>query len=174
MRISKIWVVWLKPVWSNLRFRKSVKEYQSTSDEIADIDDLRAKVKALYKNFIYKYDDFSMLYDAIDTPPQCLCYLENDVLEDDCDGFHAAIYHLIKQKMENASNNNLITVVTRPVAKSHTMCVFDFDGKRYLVDYEEVIEIQAYSDVSEHVGQVFSCKPLYYHLNTWTEKRRWK
>ena len=174
MHLTKIWVVWLKPLWNGLRFRKSIKEYVPLSGEINTIGDLQDRVVELYKNFKYKYDDISMLFDAIDTPPQCLFYLENNTLQDDCDGYHAAIYHLIIHRMKNASNIKLITVVTKPFTKSHTMCVFDSNDKTYLVDYQRVVEIQDYSDALDHMKQIYSSKPLYYHLNTWDGKKGWK
>ena len=174
MHITKIWVAWLKPKWNNFRFRKSIREYTPLSGELHAIGDLREKVKELYNNFNYKYDDASMLFDAIDTPPQCLFYLENNTLQDDCDGYHAAIHHLVTHRFANATNIRLITVVTKPFKKSHTMCVFDFEGKTYLADYQKVIEIQDYDKVLDHMKQVYSCEPVYYHLNTWDVRKGWK
>jgi len=174
MHLTKIWVVWLKPIWNNFRFRKSIKVYIPQSKELDTISELREKVEELYKNFEYKYDDISMLFDAIDTPPQCLFYLENNTLQDDCDGYHAAIYHLVTHRVEKASNIKLITIVTKPFTKSHTMCVLDLNDKTYLVDYQQVIEIQDYSDVLDHMKQTYSVEPIYYHLNTWDNEKGWK
>ena len=174
MQVSKIWVAWLKPHWSNFRFRKSIKEYASTSGELNSIGEIQEKVINLYKNFEYKLDDFSMLFDAIDTPPQCLFHLENNKLLDDCDGFHAAVYHLLSQKAKNAVNIYLITVKTNPFTQSHTMCVFDLDEITYLVDYQSVIEMQDYNQSLDHMKQNYSCEPVYYHLNTWDATNGWK
>lgn len=174
MHLTKIWVVRLKPIWNNFRFRKSIKEYIPLSNELNTIGDLQERVGELYKSFTYKYDDISMLFDAIDTPPQCLFYLENSTLKDDCDGYHAAIYHLVTHRVENASNIKLITVVTKPFTNSHTMCVFDLNDKTFLADYQKVIEIQGYSDALDHMKQAYSTKPIYYHLNTWDAEKGWK
>ena len=108
-----------------------------------------------------------MLFDAMDTPPQCLQYLEGDGLKDDCDGFHSAIYWLIKTIADDTYDHRIITIVTKPFWKSHTMCTFKLKGKMYLVDYNSVIEVSSYYDILNNVDN-----SVYWHLNTWDGK--WK
>lgn len=149
------WVEQARTRWSNARLGESMRDYTPKTAQINSVADLSAAIKRLYPGFHYTYDDASKGFDAMDTPPQCLANLEAGDLKDDCDGFHAAIYYLIQKRMPGAKDPHLVTVVTEPFWRSHTMCVFDLseNGKnqRYLVNYTRVIPITSDQDIKTEV-----------------------
>lgn len=62
--------------------------------------------------------------------------LEAGVFVHNCDGFHTIVYHILKN---NGYNVALITCVTKPITKSHTMCLIKDDNGTYrVVDYTRV------------------------------------
>ena len=169
------WIKWLRPRWSNLRFRESLRAYQPQSEPIDNVTELRATLSSLYANFQYKLDDASMLFDAMDTPPQCLAALESGLLRDDCDGYHAAIYHLIERRFASANNVRLITIVTKPFWHSHTMCVFDFDGQRYLINYRNVVPISKNDDAADQLKSKKKVRSIRKVLsNVWSAESGWQ
>jgi len=168
--IAKMWVKGLKISWSNFRFRKSLKEYEPLYPEIQNLQDVMKATKELNKNFHYEYDDITMLFDAMDTPPSCLYHLETDGLKDDCDGYHAAMYHLLHKRCDSASSIALITIVTKPFTESHTMCVFEMDSQLYLIDYSRVVEINSMEDVMSHMESVHGVNSRFYHIDKWNQE----
>jgi len=149
------WVGQARTKWSNARLAESMREYTPKAAQINSVAELSAELKRLYPSFHYTLDDASKGFDAMDTPPQCLANLEAGNLSDDCDGFHAAIYYLIQKRMPSAKDPHLVTVLTDPFWRSHTMCVFDTteNGKnqRYLVNYTRVIPISSDKDIQAEV-----------------------
>lgn len=149
------WVGQARTRWSNARLSDSLRDYTPKTPQINSVADLSSQLKRLYPNFHYTLDDPSKGFDAMDTPPQCLSSLEAGDLKDDCDGFHAAVYYLIQKRMPSAKNVHLVTVITEPFWRSHTMCVFEIaeGGKtqRYLVNYTRVIPITSDHDIQAEV-----------------------
>jgi len=156
------WVEHARTRWSNARLAESMRDYTPKAAQINSVAELSAEIKRLYPNFHYTYDDASKGFDAMDPPPQCLANLESGGLKDDCDGYHAAIYYLIQKRMPSAKDPHLVTVITEPFWRSHTMCVFDTteNGKnqRYLVNYTRVIPITSDHDIEAEVERQESLK----------------
>ena len=131
-----LWCKHLKHFWSKLRWWKQRKE---VSKEVIHVDDtnLKAMAQDVYRNYKWTMDDWTEFFDSMRPAPSLYNeYLaaketpEADKVLDDCDGFHTIIYHILKN---NGYNVALITVVTNPITKSHTMCLIKDGPKSFRV-----------------------------------------
>lgn len=137
---ESLWCKHLKHFWSKIRWCRKRKE---KSREVVTVDDagLYPLLKDIYAHFEWTMDDWTELFDSF-TPAPYLYNLydeakknENVVL-DDCDGYHTIIYHILKN---NGYNVALITCVTKPITKSHTMCLIKDDNGTYrVINYTRV------------------------------------
>lgn len=57
--------------------------------------EVRNEAKKLWAHFQYTYDDVTQLFDAMRSPATCYAEYKQGILRDDCDGFHAALYHMV-------------------------------------------------------------------------------
>lgn len=142
-------------VWQKHKKNEPATVPVAEEDKCNTITKTREVVKRLYGKFVWTADSPVYLFDLMRTPAQCYGdFAKKGKLRDDCDGFHAAIYHALHDYYECY----LITCMTTPVSKSHTMLIFKYKTLWYLVDYanvksagstiEEVISfITAYRDV---------------------------
>lgn len=119
-RLAQLWLK-LRVKWSNLYIKKhNCINNVDVNTAVYSIEHLATISGKLYNNFVYKADDVTQLFDVMRTPAQCYIELHDDILYDDCDGYHAALYHL-------AHANNikcyLLTYITRDIKNSHTFLV---------------------------------------------------
>lgn len=175
--LVKSWVSSARPAWSNSRFANSLQEYTPQTKQINSVIELKAILPKLYSGFTYTYDDASKGFDAMDTPPQCLASLEAGNLHDDCDGYHAAIYHLLTERMPTAKNVRLLTVTTKPFWKSHTMCAFDvLEGSHmqtYLVNYKALVPLENDAAAEPYLAKLESLETTGIVADQWSKARGW-
>lgn len=133
--LIKLWVDHLRYIWSNWYYRKAFStaaciHYFETLEELQQI------AAWLYEcGFVYETDGILEMFDAMDKPPSCYFMATKHKLVDDCDGFHAAILHILKG---NGIDARLLTIVTDPLQHSHTVAAFKWhDGYRFL-DYDRI------------------------------------
>ena len=174
MTLLKLWFCGIRIIWSNFRFRKSIKEYTSKRPKLNSIEDIQQELNFLYGNFEFKYDDVTMLLDAMDTPPSCLNNLENAKLTDDCDGYHAAVYYALKTRLTGVTALNLVSMIAKPFTDSHSMCAFGFEGKMYLIDYINLMEIPAYDDIIKYFEKEYETVCRFYCLDVWAKESGWQ
>ena len=90
----------------------------------------------MYNNFEYTYDGISDLFDSMKFPAECYNRLVTSIFKDDCDGFHAAVYHIAyKNKLETY----LLTYVTKTLIGSHTVCLIKYLDRYWVVDYNSLL-----------------------------------
>ena len=121
--LAMVWLECLRNFWSNLRWCAHRKD---TTKEIPTVnaDNLNSTLREVYNNFEWTMDDWTQLFDSMRPAPYVYnLYFgaENTKTDfkDDCDGFHTVIYHILKN---NGYDVALITVATKPIKNSHTMC----------------------------------------------------
>ena len=86
-----------------------------------DINKLKEIQKKLYNRFTYSYDGIDELFDCMRKPAQCYLDSCKNNWEDDCDGFHAALYHIY---YKNGYDPYLLTMILpEKIFESHTICV---------------------------------------------------
>lgn len=106
--------------------KNDITKYRS-GIRIISIDRLEIVLKNLYKNnFVYKKD----YIDELHTPAQCCKDLIEGKLYDDCDGWCAAIYHILHE-------NEIECWINTTIYKNagHCFIVFKYDNKYYILDY---------------------------------------
>lgn len=91
----------------------------------------------MLERFTYTYDKATQLFDAMRSPATCYADYVNGQLLDDCDGFHAALYHI-------ADHNNLdcylLTYMTEDVTKSHTILAIKYATNNWVAfDYDRAL-----------------------------------
>lgn len=134
---------WLKfrLFWSKWRWRKAVTEYPLAERHIfhgMTPEELYVFIlnltNELHAKFKYTYDDITQLADSMKPPAQCYKeFIENGKLEDDCDGYHALLYHILT---ENRIECALATAVpTNKIIDGHTFLAFRLNSHICIVDY---------------------------------------
>ena len=101
-QIGNLWWVF----WSNIRWCRATKNFplreEDTDKELANssVDEFYEKlpnlINNIYKTFTWTEDGPDQLWDSIRPPAQCYEDAVNGALNDDCDGYHSAIYWILK------------------------------------------------------------------------------
>ena len=141
---------WLWGLWSNLRWCKAKKVYPlqpvdliSKRDITCSYDVIKFCKEAatrIHSNFTWTEDGIDQLKDAIRPPAQCYSDAINSHLDDDCDGFHSALYHIMSQTslLELGLKPYLLSITDRYGRGAH--CFFiarNIDGKIFIQDYRQ-------------------------------------
>lgn len=162
--LSMYWWCW----WSNYRFRKCIRSNIGTEsmDKVGTLDDLKELVKRLYHSFIWTADGIDQLGDAITPPPQNYAIYLEKPLKDDCDGFHALVYHCL---YNSGIECYLLTANPKKPSEGHCILIFYLDGKWYINDYNRVYEgfdtaIEAIRNYNEIYVEKYKCSgPVVYN-----------
>ena len=93
------------------------------------LEDVKKVSNMIYRKFKYKNDGADQLWDAIVPPPQNYLNYTNGKIEDDCDGFHSAIYHCIHKTYECY----LLSVVGP--GTGHCLLIFKSNDLWHVLDY---------------------------------------
>ena len=146
-QIGNLWWVF----WSNIRWCRATKNFplreEDTDKELANssVDEFYEKlpnlINNIYKTFTWTEDGPDQLWDSIRPPAQCYEDAVNGALNDDCDGYHSAIYWLLKN---NGIESYLISVANRNGKSAH--CVYlgkDTDGHFFVVNYQAIDKLNA-------------------------------
>lgn len=142
--VARIWLRYLKPSWSHFRWRDRLAgDTLPVPKNIITRADIQSFLNECYPVFDWTMDDITQLTDSFKPLP----YIYNEYYDakkaggstkfkDDCDGFHSVVYHVLNA---NSIECALITLVTKPFTKSHTMCAYKAtEGGRtvyYVIDY---------------------------------------
>lgn len=147
---NKIWIR-----WSNIRFKKVERfsERIAPEDIVNDTDDILRLAKKIYKNFKYKSDGADQLWDAV--LPPCYAYKQyknKDVFKEDCDGFHALLYHCLVQ---SSIESYLMSVQTKK--SGHCVLVFRLERIWYVIDYDSIYQAgRSLSEMIDNYNSVYS------------------
>lgn len=125
--------------WSNWIYRNDLNDDDSieSEDQIKeqDIPHIINLLNRVYINFHYTSDNIFVLFDAMHKPYQSYLNYCNNVFFDDCDGYHAAIYHIFHS---NSYGTFLISYIPTDTSKGHTVCGIKGKDKYYVVDYNKI------------------------------------
>ena len=91
---------------------------------------------SLYKYFEYTPDGITDLFDSMRFPAECYKKLITSVFKDDCDGFHAAMYHVAKKKGFDAY---LLTYIPTDIKEGHTVVLIKYLSRYWILDYDKVL-----------------------------------
>lgn len=141
---------WLRSArgpWS--RFRRRVFERKYLRTALPSVNSL-ADVEAALKQLTWTGDGPLYLYDAISYPQTTWARKR-----DDCDGFASLAAELLN-RWNPAEAPVLLTAGVRPVAASHTVCVFRREqGDLGFFDNEQ-LRIEGYRTCAEVVSRIAS------------------
>ena len=126
----------ISPLWYKVRYLFLKPIYHRPMS--LGVSDIHKELDALMKNFNYTYDNVKELGDAIVPPDYALHQLQHSQLYDDCDGFHAGVYQLLKGAGYKVS---LVTSLNDNVMTNHVMVLFEHGSNLYLINYNKVINI---------------------------------
>lgn len=125
----------IRPAWSNFRWKNSIRTNVEVEESITSLEDIAKVARKVYSTFEYTYDDVSQLFDSIVPPGQAYTNYKHQNFKDDCDGFHACIYHILQAK---GIPVYLLTIITKPFTRSHTINMFYINNKWYILDYYNI------------------------------------
>ena len=132
--------------WSNLYWRIKHAHYdykvricdlmRKTDNSISDY--IKRSASNVLNKFEYKHDGVEELGDTIPPPAEAYYQYVNGVLKDDCDGFHACLYHLAKA---NGIESKLIEVFSLNNLFGHCVLAFK-DGDWKICDYDCIMTLE--------------------------------
>lgn len=119
--------------WSRIRHFRSPRVSSIRTDLVPqNLDEVKLVAAEINRNFVYRRDGFSRLFDSIDTPAGCWeRTFKTGPLKDDCDGFHAALYWAVSRKMHCF----LFTIAALNITHSHTLLCIEANNYYYIADY---------------------------------------
>ena len=144
--------VWL-PLWSNIRWQGSPEKDQelSAQDHVTDLASLYTVMRNLYAHFTWTADGGDQLLDAIIPPPQGYQQYLNGLLQDDCDGFHSTLYHMVAKSGWTCA---LLTV--QAIGGGHCVLLCNIENKWRVCDYTCVYpEFATANEAVSHYNSVF-------------------
>lgn len=117
--------------WSNFRNKDNLVDCE-VDEVVTRPIELASIGKKIDAKFTYQYDGPTELFDSMRFPAQCYTDYKNGLLKDDCDGFHAALYHVAEK---NSFDSYLLTYIPTKLSKSHTVLLVKHEGYYYVFDY---------------------------------------
>lgn len=127
--IQDLWNINIRYLYSKILFFYDCKDFEIV-ETISCVNDIRNIAKVIYNKFVYKHD----FIDEIHQPPQCYKNYLYNKLVDDCDGFHAVLFHIL-------SKNNITCYFITYIPKNmngHTFIIFKYYNKYGYIDYNSV------------------------------------
>lgn len=118
--------------WSNFKHDKRFLKLAPRSTPFAP-NMVKKYADSIKPNFNWTVDNASQLFEYIDSPEHCYYLITHGILNDDCDGFHAALYY----KFANSVPSCMVTVMTKDIKNCHTMYMFRYGGY-YFLDYSDM------------------------------------
>ena len=142
--VAMVWLRYIKPSWSHFRWRDRLAgDTLPVPKNIITRADIQSFLNECYPVFDWTMDDITQLTDTFYPLP----YIYNEYYDakkagggnkfkGDCDDYHSVVWHVLNY---NSIDCALITLVTKPFTKSHTMCAYKAtEGGRtvyYVIDY---------------------------------------
>lgn len=137
-------VMFFGPLWYKIRYIL-LKPFV-TPEKNLGVDEIKKELDALIKNFSYRYDSITELGDSIVPPDYAYNQLRNEKLYDDCDGFHAGVYEMIRK---SGYKTCLVTSLNENVMTNHVMVLFKHNADIYLINYNNVIKLSSIDNMGE-------------------------
>lgn len=97
-------------------------------------------------------------------PPVCAYrQIKTSKLRDDCDGFHAAMLHIL-----TANNIECYLLTAVAIGGGHCILIFRFDNKWHILDYTRVYDaeeaaIEVINKYNEVYPKLYETKPVFYN-----------
>ena len=157
--LANLWLK-LRVSWSNYRNRDNIVNI-AVDEKINIAYSLASLGHAWYSNFEYTSDGIRDLFDSMRFPAECYYKIKTSIFKDDCDGFHAALYHVATQ---NKLDAYLLTYVNTTLIKSHTVVLIKQLNKYWVVDYTTMISDDTLSGVIDKVLKRRNVELLTYNL----------
>ncbi len=151
--------------WSNIRFKNALRFDIETKDEdkAFNLKDIRELVSKLYNKFEWTEDGIDQLWDALTPPPQTYKHYLDGLLKDDCDGFHALVYHCL-----SSSDIECYLLTANTFSSGHCVLIFRLDNKWHVNDYSYVYKgfdtiEEAIEDYNLDFPKVYNTKEVIYN-----------
>lgn len=132
--LANLWLK-LRVYWSNYKNKKNIVNLY-VEEKVHSPYELTKWAHEWYKNFEYTYDGIEDLFDSMRFPAECYYRIKTSILKDDCDGFHAALYHIA---IESHLVAYLLSYVDSKIINSHTVIIIKYLGRYWLIDYDSMI-----------------------------------
>lgn len=146
------------PFWSNIRWRKSFRNNIGIEEDdiIKSEKKLISKISDLHIALEYKADDASQLFDAINSPSQLYYdYKKNNNIKDDCDGFHALVFHILYN-----SKIECYLMTANAIGCGHCICLCKYNNKWHVIDYSHYED--GYDTAAEAIEMYNKIYPVRY------------
>lgn len=158
--LAKLWLSF-RVKWSNYKNKDNLNDYKVTETVVNPVD-VGSVAISVYSRFEYKYDSPFEFFDSMRFPAQCYKDLKEDKLKDDCDGWHAAMYHLCIKN--NFKNTYLLSYITRDLVKSHTVLLSKWTTYWWVLDYTALLPMMSIDDLLGELERKYNTKILSYNL----------
>lgn len=152
------------PHWSNFRWRKAIRKNVGikSEDRIENIYSIEPLLQKLYFNFKWTSDDASQLWDSIMPPPQIYTDYMKGLVEDDCDGFHSLVMHVLKM---NGVECYLLAV--EAIGGGHCVLLMRYTKLWWVIDYTHLYNgfsspEEAIRDYEEIYAKKYKTKKVFY------------
>lgn len=127
--------------WSNHRWKDVERHNQEIDKELFGYKQLGIKTyldvdiltNNVYKKFEWTRDGVDQLFDSICPPPYNYVRYKTGVLKDDCDGYHALMYHIL-----HANGIECYLMSVADWLWGHCILLFKLDNKWYTMDYTTI------------------------------------
>jgi hypothetical protein len=113
------WLRGARYSWS--KFKRKVFEKKFLKTELPSVNSLE-DIGDCLKQITWTMDNIFALFDSISYPERTWADKK-----DDCDGF-ATVASALINKWNPSLEPVMLTAITRPIARSHTVCVFKYEG----------------------------------------------
>jgi hypothetical protein len=113
------WLHGARYSWS--KFRRRVFEQKYLKTQLPAVNSLK-EIGDCLKQITWTMDNIFALFDSISYPQRTWA-----TKKDDCDGF-ATVASALINSWNPSFEPVMITVITRPVSRSHTVCAFKYEG----------------------------------------------
>ena len=169
-----LYKIWRKfAVWfSNIHWSFAFKSCPLNNTDYVQIGESKTNyVKRMSTKimdaFEYKHDGFDELGDTIPPPAEAYYQFLRGELVDDCDGFHAALYHAA---MSNGIECKLIEIFSTKNFFGH--CVFLFKDETWKIcDYTHIMDLdEAYEYYKEKTNNSFVVYEVVWENNKYHTK----
>lgn len=162
-KLMSLWLI-LRVYWSNFKGIYEKYDHHITFKDHFNKDDCfavntKSILKEIMSKFTYQYDGPSDLFDYMAKPEQCYLSYLTGKLQDDCDGYHGCVYHILTK---NGYDCALLTYLVPDLTQCHTCVVAKAENQYFLVDYTN---IKAYRDLDTLLSVLKLNKPEMFDFN---------
>lgn len=132
-QLLKLWrpfVIWYSNLyWKNAKKEVKVEETKQKDEDIFSFVERCCEI--INYTFRYTRDGIRELGDTIPPPAEAYFQMKHGELKDDCDGFHACLFHMV----QDYTNCMLVEIYSLKNTYGH--CVLMFDG--HICDYGKIM-----------------------------------